>query len=93
MVLETRVLELTRENSLLKTELFAIKDKFGLPQNQQFADGDRPAGLIALGDNRGRRDKLLKTLIGAGKKQKDLKKHRLYISSGRSLNLCLRRLP
>jgi hypothetical protein len=34
MVLETRVLELTRENSVLRAELYAIKDKFGLPQNQ-----------------------------------------------------------
>jgi hypothetical protein len=34
MVLETRVLELTRENSILRAELYAIKEKFGLPQNQ-----------------------------------------------------------
>ena len=34
LVLETRVLELTRENSILKAELYAIKEKFGISQNQ-----------------------------------------------------------
>ncbi|CAG2169658.1 unnamed protein product, partial [Oppiella nova] len=34
MVLEGRVLELTRENSILRAELYAIKDKFCLPQTQ-----------------------------------------------------------
>ena len=34
MVLEARVIELTRENSVLRAELYAIKDKFGLPQTQ-----------------------------------------------------------
>lgn len=65
MVLETRVLELTRENTILKSELYAIKDKFGLPQNAQFNDGD--GSLMGLSDNRGRRDKIIKTLMNAGK--------------------------
>lgn len=34
LVLETRVLELTRENSVLKAELYAIKEKFGMSQSQ-----------------------------------------------------------
>ena len=34
LVLETRVLELTRENSILKAELYAIKEKFGISQSQ-----------------------------------------------------------
>lgn len=34
LVLETRVLELTRENSILKAELYAIKEKFGMSQSQ-----------------------------------------------------------
>jgi hypothetical protein len=71
MVLETRVLALTRENTLLKSELFAIKDKFGLPHNQQFVEKETTS-LISLGENRGRRDKLLKTLIGAGKSKRSL---------------------
>ena len=34
MVLETKVLELNRENAILKAELYAIKEKFGLPHAQ-----------------------------------------------------------
>lgn len=64
MVLESRVLELTRENTILKSELFAIKDKFGLPQNAQF--GDNENSLMGGLDNRGRREKIIKTLMNAG---------------------------
>lgn len=66
MVLETRVLELTRENTILKSELYAIKDKFGLPHNAQFQDGEN--SMIGLTDNRGRRDKIIKTLMNTGNK-------------------------
>ena len=64
MVLETRVLELTRENTILKSELYAIKDKFGLPQNAQF--GENENSLMGMSDNRGRRDKIIKTLMSSG---------------------------
>ena len=63
MVLETRVLELTRENTILKTELYAIKDKFGLSRNAQFGSDEN--SLMGI-DNRGRREKIIKTLINAG---------------------------
>lgn len=36
LMLETRVLELTRENALLHAELYAIKEAFRLPQSQHF---------------------------------------------------------
>jgi len=64
MVLETRVLELTRENSILRNELIAIKKEFGLAQNAQFLDGD--GSMMGLNDNRGRRDKIIKTLMNTG---------------------------
>lgn len=64
MVLETRVLELTRENAILRAELYAIKDNFGLPLQQHFIDPD--AVNLALPESacRGRRNKLLSTIIG-----------------------------
>jgi len=67
MVLETRVLELTRENTILKAELFSVKEKFGLPPSQagpeHFANPE--AVTLALPENahRGRRNKLLSTII------------------------------
>ena len=62
MVLESKVLELTRENTILKSELYAIKDKFGLPTNVQFTDNENSL-MGSLSDNRGRRDKIIKTLM------------------------------
>lgn len=64
MVLETRVMELTRENAILRAELIAIKDKFGLPSNQHFVDPDAVSVPIPEGGCRGRRNKLLSTIIG-----------------------------
>ena len=40
LLLETRVLELTRENALLHAELYAIKEEFGLPPSQHFINPD-----------------------------------------------------
>lgn len=40
LMLETRVLELTRENALLLAELYAIKEAFRLPQSQHFINPD-----------------------------------------------------
>lgn len=40
ILLETRVLELTRENALLHAELYAIKEEFGLPPSQHFINPD-----------------------------------------------------
>ena len=40
LLLETRVLELTRENALLHAELYAIKEEFGLPPGQHFINPD-----------------------------------------------------
>lgn len=40
LMLETRVLELTRENALLMAELYAIKEAFRLPQSQHFINPD-----------------------------------------------------
>ncbi|KAI1289504.1 Nuclear factor interleukin-3-regulated protein [Halotydeus destructor] len=64
MVLETRVLELSRENAILRAELFAVKEKFGLPANQILIDPE--AVNLPLPENscRGRRNKLLSTIIG-----------------------------
>lgn len=64
MVLETRVLELTRENAVLKAELYAIKEKFGLPPAQHFVDQDAVSLSIPGDGSRGRRNKLLTTIIG-----------------------------
>lgn len=40
LLLETRVLELTRENALLHAELYAIKEEFGLPPGQHYINPD-----------------------------------------------------
>lgn len=66
MVLESRVLELTRENTILKSELYAIKDKFGLSQSTQFQVESDGSIISGLSDNRGRRDKIIKTIITTG---------------------------
>ncbi|XP_074605253.1 uncharacterized protein LOC141858412 isoform X2 [Brevipalpus obovatus] len=63
MVLEGRVLELTRENAFLKAELLAIKEKFGLPSNQHFVDPDVVSIPIPDTASRGRRNKLLTSII------------------------------
>lgn len=68
MVLETRVLELTRENAILRAEMFAIKEKFGIPPTQHFIDPDTVNLSMPESNCRGRRNKLLSTIItnGAG---------------------------
>lgn len=67
MVLETRVLELTRENAILRAELFAMKEKFGLSPTQHFVDPDSVALPLPETSCRGRRNKLLSTIIvGSG---------------------------
>ncbi|XP_064479579.1 nuclear factor interleukin-3-regulated protein-like [Ornithodoros turicata] len=68
MVLETRVLELAKENACLKAELAALRDKYGIrspmlieqepPQSRHVPDS-------ALADLRGRRNKLLTALLPA----------------------------
>lgn len=63
MVLETRVLELTRENAILRAELFAMKDKFGLSPSQNFIDPDSVSLPLPENSCRGRRNKLLSTII------------------------------
>ena len=63
MVLETRVLELTRENAILRAELFAIKDKFGIPPAQPIIDPDSVNLPLPESSCRGRRNKLLSTII------------------------------
>lgn len=63
MVLESRVLELTRENAYLRAELLAIKEKFGLPSNQHFVDPDAVSVPIPESGCRGRRNKLLSSII------------------------------
>lgn len=62
--MEQRVLELTRENSLLRAELYAIKEKFGLPPNQPLIDMDGlDFSLPETNGGRGRRNKLLSAII------------------------------
>lgn len=63
MVIEQRVLDLTKENVLLKTELYAIKEKFGLPLNQLFVNPDSISLPIPENNCRGRRNKLLSAVI------------------------------
>ncbi|GFT63021.1 hypothetical protein NPIL_685101 [Nephila pilipes] len=64
MVLETRMLELTKENAMLRAELAAVRDKFGLPP-QQLVNPEQlhlhiPCPPV---DVRNRRSKLLSTLL------------------------------
>lgn len=65
MVIEQRVMELSRENALLKAELFTLKDKFGLPQHHRFVDPDAVSLPIGSTDSqcRGRRNKLLSAVV------------------------------
>lgn len=63
MVLESRVVELTRENAFLKAELNAIKDKYGIPTSQHFVDAEVVPVNLPGNNCRGRRNKLLNTLI------------------------------
>ncbi|KAK3090301.1 hypothetical protein FSP39_010751 [Pinctada imbricata] len=45
VVLENRIVDLTRDNCQLRNELFAIKKKFGIPLNETFTfDDERPPG-------------------------------------------------
>lgn len=64
LLLETRVLELTRENALLHAELYAIKEEFGLPPGQHFINPDQiPVQMPDL-TCRGRRTSV-RSLVGA----------------------------
>lgn len=64
LLLETRVLELTRENALLHAELYAIKEEFGLPPSQHFINPDSiPVQMPEL-TCRGRRASV-RSLVGA----------------------------
>ncbi|XP_015910474.1 nuclear factor interleukin-3-regulated protein [Parasteatoda tepidariorum] len=67
MVLETRMLELTKENTLLRAELTAIREKFSLPPtpivNSEQLHLHIPCPQI---DVRSRRSKLLTTLLPNG---------------------------
>jgi hypothetical protein len=63
MVIEQRVLDLTKENAVLRSELFAIKEKFGLPLHQMFVDPDSISLPIPENNCRGRRNKLLSAVI------------------------------
>jgi len=66
LVLEQRVLELSRENALLRAELYSLKEKFGLPPNQHFVDPDSISLPVPEGINcRGRRSKLLSAVLPA----------------------------
>nr|XP_027205931.1 uncharacterized protein DDB_G0288805-like [Dermatophagoides pteronyssinus] len=64
LVLETRVLELTRENSILKAELYAIKEKFGISQNQHFIDPDSVTLPLPENATKIRRSRLFSSIIG-----------------------------
>lgn len=63
MVLEQRVLELTRENTVLRAELYAIKEKFGLPPTQPLIDPDSIDLAVPDVNSRGRRNKLLSAVL------------------------------
>lgn len=67
MVLETRMLELSKENALLRAELVALRDKFSLPPqplvNPEQLHLHIPCPPV---DVRNRRNKLLNTLIPNG---------------------------
>lgn len=67
MVLETRMLELTKENALLRAELVALRDKFNLPTqpvvNPEQIHLHLPCPPVEL---RNRRSKLLNTLLPNG---------------------------
>ncbi|KAF7491546.1 Nuclear factor interleukin-3-regulated protein [Sarcoptes scabiei] len=63
LVLETRVLELTRENSILKAELFAIKEKFGISPNQHFIDPESVSLPLPENTTKIRRSRLFSTIL------------------------------
>lgn len=63
MVLEQRVLELTRENTILRAELYAIKEKFGLPPTQPLIDPESIDLSVPGVNSRGRRNKLLSAVL------------------------------
>lgn len=63
LVLETRVLELTRENSILKAELYAIKEKFGIAPSQHFVDPESIAIPLPENANKIRRSRLFSSII------------------------------
>ncbi|RWR99395.1 ras guanine nucleotide exchange factor B-like isoform X2 [Dinothrombium tinctorium] len=56
MVLESRVVELTRENAVLKAELHAMKEKFGLPLTQPIIDAESVTVTLPESTCRGRRN-------------------------------------
>ncbi|RWS24772.1 putative serine/threonine-protein kinase yakA-like protein [Leptotrombidium deliense] len=65
MVLEGRVVELTRENTILKAELHAIKDKFGLSLGQHFIESEGISLAMPDNSSRGRRNKLISTIVNS----------------------------
>lgn len=65
MVLETRVLELAKENACLKAELAALRDKYGIRSPLLVEQEQHHLPETALADLRGRRNKLLTALLPA----------------------------
>lgn len=63
VLLEQRVLELTRENQILRTELFALKEKFGIPLSHHIIDPNAVNLPVPENNLRGRRNKLLSSVI------------------------------
>ena len=64
MVLETRMLELTKENALLRAEIVALREKFSLPQQPLVSPEQLHLHLPCPPvDVRNRRSKLLNTLL------------------------------
>lgn len=67
MVLETRMLELTKENALLRAEIVALREKFSLPQQPLVSPEQLHLHLNCPPvEVRNRRSKLLSTLLPNG---------------------------
>ena len=63
MVLEQRVLDLAKENALLRKELIAVKKQFNLPLDKFCVDPESISLPIPENNCRGRRNKLLSAVI------------------------------
>lgn len=66
MVLETRMLELTKENALLRAEIVALREKFSLPPQPLVSPEQLHLHLPCSPEVRSRRSKLLTTLLPNG---------------------------
>lgn len=67
MVLETRMLELTKENALLRAEIVALREKFSLPQQPLVSPEQLHLHLQCPSvEARNRRSKLLTSLLPKG---------------------------